>query len=278
MDAYLSVGGIPEYLKRIKKYSSIQIGLCELSFKQDSYLSKEHDKIFISSFASSIHYRAIINYLTQKKFATRKDIETHLKITGGGKLTDILRDLELCGFIENYIPYQADEGSKLNRYCIADNYLRFYFKFIHPIAKQIENGDFNEAPVSALNKESYQKWLGFAFERFCRKNHRIIAKILGFSAVRYRNGVFFNRKTDHQEKGFQIDLVFDRADHVLTICEIKYLQGKVGAEVIDEFEKKLQFIHHKKTIEKILVAANGASESLIARTYFDHIITLDDFL
>lgn len=278
MNAYLTVGGVPEYLKRLNKYPSIEIGIIETSFTKDGYLSKEHEKIFISSFATNIHYKQIINFLSQVKFSSRKEIETHLKIIGGGKLTEVLNDLELCGFIECYTPYQTGSKSKLNRYCISDNYLQFYFKFIKPIENEIDHGDFSEFPSNALNKESYQKWLGFAFERFCRKNHRLIAKFLGFSSVRYKSGVFFNRQSVINEKGFQIDLIFDRADHVMTICEIKYLQGKVGPEVIDDFEKKLEFIRHKKnsTIEKVLISANGATESLLARAYFDRIITLND--
>ena len=278
MDAYLTVGGIPEYLKRINKHSSIQIGICEQSFKKDSYFSNEKNRIFISSFAANVHYQEIINYLSQVKFANKKDIEKHLNITAGGNLTNVLKDLELCGFIERYVPYQAGSKSNMVRYCIADSYLRFYFKFISPLSNRIQQGDYSNAPLHALNKESYEKWLGFSFERFCRKNSQLIATIIGFSAVRYKSGVFFNRTTIKEEAGYQIDLIFDRADHVLTICEIKYTQGKVGIEVIEQFEKKLRLMPDREntTIEKVLITANGANDSLISRAYFDRIITLED--
>ena len=131
--------------------------------------------------------------------------------------------------------------------------------------------------MHALNKESYQRWLGFSFERFCRKHSHLIASIIGFSAVRYTSGAFFNRSTK-DETGYQIDLIFDRADHVLTVCEIKYLQVKAGIEVIEDFEKKLRLLpcRESKTIEKVLISANGASDSLLARNYFDRIITLEN--
>lgn len=278
MDAYLTVGGIPEYLKRLNKHSSVQIGICEQSFKKDSYFSNEKNRIFISSFATNVHYQEIIDYLSQVKFASKKDLEKHLRITGGGNLSNVLKDLELCGFIERYVPYQANSNSHLVRYCIADSYLRFYFKFISPLSERIQQGDYNQAPLHALNKESYQRWLGFSFERFCRKNSQLIATIIGFSAVRYKSGVFFNRTTIKEEAGYQIDLIFDRADHVLTVCEIKYTQGKVGIELIEQFEKKLRLMPDRdnKTIEKVLISANGASDSLLSRSYFDRIITLED--
>ncbi len=278
MDAYLTVGGIPEYLKRLNKHSSIQIGICEESFKKDSYFSNEKNRIFISSFATNIHYQDIVDYLSQVKFASKKEIEEYLHTKGGGNLTNVLKDLEMCGFIERYQPYQVESNSNLIRYCIADSYLRFYFKFVSPLSKRINQGDYNRTPMHALNKESYQKWLGLSFERFCRKHSLMIASIIGFSAVRYKSGSFFNRTTIKEEAGYQIDLIFDRADHVLTICEIKYTQNKTGVEVIEEFEKKLRLMPDSgsKTIEKVLITASGATDALLARAYFDRIITMDD--
>lgn len=278
MDAYLTVGGIPEYLKRIKRHSSLQIGICDQSFKKDSYFCNEKNKIFISSFASNVHYEHIIDFLSQVKFASKNEIENYLHSKGGGTLSNVLKDLELCGFIERYLPYQVDPNSNLVRYCIADSYLRFFFKFISPLSDRIDQGDFNRNPMQALNSESYQKWLGLSFERFCRKHSQMIATIIGFSAVRYKSGAFFNRATLKELTGYQIDLIFDRADHVLTICEIKYTQSKTGVEVIDEFEKKLRMMPDAKdkTIEKALITASGATDALLARGYFDRIITLED--
>jgi len=276
MDAYLTVGGIPEYLKRVHRHSSIQIGICEESFKKDSYFSNEKNRIFISSFSTNVHYQHIVDYLSQVKFATRKELEQHLGARGGGNLTNIIKDLELCGFIERYSPYSSQSNSHLVRYCIADSYLRFYFKFIAPLHSRIQQGDYDHSPLQALNQESYQKWLGFSFERFCRKRSSLIAKILGFSAVRYTSGAFFNRAT--QQMGYQIDLLFDRADKVLTLCEIKYTQGKTNTDVIEEFEEKLHLFPKDpgKTIEKVLISAAGASNALHQRAYFDRIITLEE--
>ena len=125
--------------------------------------------------------------------------------------------------------------------------------------------------------ETYFKWLGFAFERFCRNNSAIIAKILGFQGIQYKAGAFFNRNADEALPGYQIDLAFDRADNVYTICEIKYLQTKVSLKVIEEMEKKLSLFPSKgKTIQKVLITSEGAQENLINRAYFDKIITLKD--
>ena len=89
----------------------------------------------VSSLASNGHYHAIIQYFSKVKFSTRNDIAKFLKIKTGGYLSNLLRDLELCNFIKQYTPYNLKENSMLARYCIHDNFLTFYFKFIKPIVR-----------------------------------------------------------------------------------------------------------------------------------------------
>ncbi len=280
MDAYLTVGGIPEYLKRLKQSSSVFISLCQQSFTKGGFFSTEYHRIFISSLAENKHYKAIIEFLSDRKFATRNEILKHLKVTSNGDITELLTDLVACGFIDQYTPFNATQTSRLIRYQVTDNYLQFYFKFIKPIEKRINNKDFQENPSSTIKLDTYYKWLGFSFERFCCRNHTLIAKQLGFSGVHYNVGPFFNRDTEKNQSGFQIDLIFERDDRVYTICEIKYLQSKVDSSVIEEVERKLALFPSKKkyTIQLVLISAFGAEKSLIDRAYFDNIITLENLL
>jgi AAA+ ATPase superfamily predicted ATPase len=279
-DAYLTIGGVPEYLKWISSDSSVFISLCKNSFMSGSFFSREYERIFTSSMSNNKYYRAIIDILSTRKFATRKELAELLNVSSGGSLTNVLIDLEKSGFITHYYPFNLEETTILTRYAIDDNYLQFYCKFIKPLQKNIASGAYDSNPRSALKVDSYIKWLGFAFERFCRKYHYVIAKILYFSGVHYRSGVFFSRATDTENPGYQIDLIFDRADNVYTICEMKYLQGKVGTSVIAEFEKKLLLFPNKgnKTIHKVLICSEGAEEALIKRAYFDDIITCAQLL
>lgn len=277
-DAYLTVGGIPEYLKWINMESSIFLGLCKHSFVSGGFFSHEYERIFTSSMAGNRNYKKIIEYLSLRRYATRSQLLKNLKIESGGTLSSLLQDLATCGFVEKYAPYNLKENSLLARYAITDAYLQFYFKFIKPHANSIDNGDYNTEPATKLHAETLDKWLGFAFERLCRKNHRLISKILGFESVRYKSGAFFNRLTGAQNPGYQIDLVFDRADNVHTVCEIKYSRSPVSSKVIEEFEKKLSLFpnHGKKSIQRVLISAAGAGRSLLNNGYMDRIITLDD--
>jgi hypothetical protein len=79
-------------------------------------------------------------------------------------------------------------------------------------------------------------------------------------------------------RGYQWDLVFDRSDKVLTLCEIKYSNAPVGMGVIREFEERLEKtpIETRKSIQRVLISVNGATEQLVEKSYFDRIITLED--
>jgi len=278
MDAYLSVGGIPEYLKWINQETSVFLSLCKNTFTAGSFFSHEYKRIFISSLARNKNYKKIIDFLSKRSFADRNQILKHLKLQSGGTLSSLLLDLELCGFIQKYTPFNLKENSLLARYGISDAYLQFYFKFIKPIERNIDEGNFNSNPSLALNSNFHYKRLGFAFERMCRKNQGLFAKILGFESVRYKSGAFFNRRTDMEKRDYQIDLVYDRNDKVYTLCEVKYLQSKVTPKIIEEFEKKLALFPNPKnsTIHKVLITTEGVDDSLTNYGYFDRIITLRD--
>jgi hypothetical protein len=201
-----------------------------------------------------------------------------LKIKSGGSLTEVLDDLELCGFIEKYKPFHMNSGRGVFRYCITDPYLNFYGRFIKPVIQDINSGQFNENPTIAINHQSFQIWMGYAFERMIRSKRHLIAKILGFVGLPYKSGVYYNRNIIKENQGFQIDLIFEHSKYVYTICEIKYYEGLVGTEIVQEFEQKLKkFVNNKKhTIKKVLITNNGITDELFKRAYFDHVITIDN--
>src|SRR5579883_222926 len=279
LDAYLTLGGMPEYLKRLRNPNSIYINLLNESFLPGAFFLHEYERIFTSSLADNKYYKKIIDCLSQLKFATRKELSAKLKIRSGGMLTSLLNDLEICGFIEKYSPYNKPENSLLTRYCIADAYLHYYFKFLKPLTKQIEQGHFINHLSSGINMSHFHQWLGYAFERFCRKYERQIATLLGFSGIKYQAGSFFSRQIEKISPGFQIDLLFDRDDKVISICEIKYSQNKISTSVIDEFSEKVSLLPNpkKNTIQKILITNQQNNDHLKSRAYFDRIISLDDF-
>lgn len=278
MDAFLSVGGIPEYLRYVDGESSVYLGLCRNAFTSDSFFLNEYEKILVSSLADNPLYRRIIEFLSKVKNASRQDITNRLKIQANGSLVRVLEDLELCGFIRKYIPFDRDETTTLARYEINDNYLQFYFHFVKPLRPRIKQGDFDTTPYQAVPMSKMIQWLGYGFERLCRQQSILIARALGFEGVAYKSGPYFTQGKDQLKKGGQIDLVFSRSDKVTTVCEVKYTDNPIGTEIITSFEQKLNIlsVSPSTTIQRVLISAAGATKELEERRYFDRILQLKD--
>ncbi|MBF0316288.1 MAG: ATP-binding protein [Oligoflexia bacterium] len=291
--AALAIGGIPEYLKQIKKTSSVYLGLCEKSFTLNGFFFEEYPRIFVSSMSHYSAYKKIIEELAKNKHLTRDELAK--KIIGterpGGHFSSVLDDLEMCGFIRAYSPVQIQGGRNIRRYMIDDEYLNFYHNFIRPKAKAIKDKRFEKDAMMALNKQQFQIALGFSFERWCRKNYHLFAEILGFSAVEYDAGAFYNRalstdKTDKMKKGFQIDLVYLRKDHKIIIAEIKLGSKLQENKLKNEISEKVSiFLEHcpkykNYTIETLLIVGEALSvhDRTKWKTIFDHVIDLDHYV
>ncbi|KPA11651.1 ATPase domain protein, prokaryote domain protein [Candidatus Magnetomorum sp. HK-1] len=280
----ITIGGICGYLERLVNESSVFSGLCINSFEKDSFFSKEYDRIFVSSMAENKYYKKILDFLSMHKFATRQEIikavSSNKKSSGG--FTTILKDLESCGFIQKYVPIKHNQNSLLARYFISDEYLQLYLKFIKPNLKKINNNSYKDNTKKALNMHAFNIVMGFSFERWCRKNERLFAKIMNFGDVEYDSGSFFNQNTAKQDKNFQIDLMYIRADHKIIICEIKYLDAEVSGNVALEIRKKLNIFQEQNpkyknyTFETALITTEGIKKNSSIENYFDHIITFDD--
>jgi AAA+ ATPase superfamily predicted ATPase len=284
LQIYLSIGGIPEYLQYFRGEKSVPLALCRESFLPGGYFVSEYERIFVSALADRPEYRKVINFLATVRFASRQETARALGMRSGGGLTTILENLERSGLIESYWRFGSSAGSKLKRYAIKDHYLQFHGRFIRPVLKEIERGAFVDQPTKPLNLSAYQQWLGYGLERFVRHHAHQLAAHLGFSAIDYRAGPFFSRADLNDGRGYQVDLVFDRADRVLTVCEIKYTRAPVGVAVIDDLERKIERMLAssrslaRRAIHRVLVAPNGATESVRNRMYFDAIVGLEAFV
>lgn len=280
LDAALTLGGIPEYLKYLNTAGSdFIVNLCKESFTPNGFFVSEYDRIFTSSLAANPEYMQIIEFLASNKYAARAEILKALGLakTAGGTISKIIFDLEETGFIERYRPFHLGENSKTVRYRICDPFLNFFAKFIKPKLHRIVSGDYRDNPTSALKLQEYYAWLGYEFEKFCIRNAQNIASALGFSGIDYKVGSFFYRGAQHAS--YQLDLVFARADRVYTICEIKYTRQNIGLAAVSNFEDKLARFkapHNRHGIQRVLISAAGVTDELRQAGIFDRILGFED--
>lgn len=127
LQALLLVGGIPEYLKYLKKESSLYLALAKNSFTVNGFFKGEFERVFVSSLENNPNYKRILHFLSGQRNATRDELADHLGIKSGKNLTVVLEDLQSCGFISPYTPFDKGPSSILARYEISDPYLLLPF-------------------------------------------------------------------------------------------------------------------------------------------------------
>lgn len=275
MHAQMLTGGVAKYLRLLKKFPSVHLAMDKLAFTRNGYLTTEYNRLFTSHFGKNPAFEKIVRALAEHPYGMfREDIAEATGITLGGQLTDQLRDLESAGFISAATPFNKDWKSRQIKYFLTDAYTRFYFSFILPNMDAIRAQPRTEIFPAISQTSAYDSWLGRAFEYLCMQHATILAEVLGFSGIRYKMGPYFapaRKKGD----GVQADLVFDRADDVVTLCEMKCSNSPIGTDIIAEVERKVALIEpiaDGKTIQRVLILYGRATKNLLDQGYFYRII------
>jgi hypothetical protein len=206
---------------------------------------------------------------------TLGEISKRLKLSNGGGLKLYLENLEMANFITSYVSWNKPANSKARKYKIQDEYLNFYFHFVAPFKKEI----FEKEIPSFFNlviKPKLIPWMGIAFERYCLKHAMKLAAIMGFADEVINFGPYFEKS----DEGFQIDLLFHRADKVITVCEIKFHQDKIDTDVVKQLNDKIRklAVPVGYSVEKALICLNGATPSLIKSELLDYIVQAEEIL
>jgi uncharacterized protein len=280
LEAHLYTGGVPKYLALIAERNSVRLAIEELAFSPAGYLFAEYDRIFISHFGRNPEFARIIERLSSHPYGlTPTQIAKTVKASTGGLLTNHLFDLASAGFIQAVTPFDKGDNARLVKYVLSDAYLRFYFAFIKPNHKLIQDGAASDLFARATQTGAFDAWMGHAFEFLVTQHAVRIAELLGFSGVNYRFGPYF-RSPRKQTAGVQVDLLFERADNVITLCEMKYsTASSIGSDIIPQVERKAQLLSGlfpRKTIQKVLVSNVEPSAEVRTAGYFYRCINADE--
>jgi len=272
---YLLVfGNVPKYLEIIDTSKSFNQNMNRLCFSENGIMVDEVKRIFYNQFKEAQTYLAIVTLL-KTGLHSMSEISKKLKIASGGGLKRYLENLELADIIRSHIPWNKETSSKTHKYSLSDEYLKFYFNYIEPGKKMIRQFP-REKLFESLSGESFNIYLGFAFERFCIKHASTLAKIMGFENEVMFSGPLFKRG----DKTFQIDLIYKRFDKVITVCEIKHYNKEITTKVIPEMNKKLKLLDIPRgySVETALISLYGPDQALKDTGVFNHIVTLKDIL
>lgn len=272
VNLYMFCGGIPAYLQLFNNSSSTAVNINRLAFTKDGYFVNEFNRIFKDAFHEDRIYKKIVMLFSKYKSLKSTELLALLEMTEGSGFNRYLDNLEKAGFIKGFAPCGKPLDSKLRRYKLDDEFLHFFFKFIEPNIIEISANSRRDLFSKIMLSRKYQSWAGFAFERMCLKHADQIAESLKIDQLVKSHGAYYDRSTNEKE-GVQIDLIFERHDPVITICEIKYHTEKIGKWIIDEMEEKISKLQPAKaSIEKVLLTSQGITKDLEASGYFSRVL------
>lgn len=217
LQSYMAIGGIPYYMSLFEVHESPATGLDRLFFGEGAELRKEYRRLFASLFRNEKPYIEIIDALSQKRSGlTREELAKALGRTNNGNLGMMLTDLIYCDFIR--CSYVRTKSLKKNSpiYQLVDFYTIFYKTFL---GKKTTDPNFWSRNVSSSH---VKVWYGLAFERVCMCHLVQIKDALGIRSV---NTDFYAWRSSKASVGAQIDIIIERADNTINICEAKYSDG-----------------------------------------------------
>jgi uncharacterized protein len=271
---YMILGGVPYYLKAVKKGMSLDQIVNELCFTKDGLLKNEFQYVFQSLFDNAENHLKVIKALSEKnKGLTRTEILEKTELSNAGSTTRILEELEESGFILKYIPLYNKNKESLYR--IIDYYTLFYIQFIEK--RKATTNTF--LTISKL--PNWSIWQGLAFENICFQHILPIKQKLGISGVNTQEASWY-KKGNSEEKGTQIDLLIDRDDAIISICEMKFTNDSyvISKEYAEHLRKKITVFRAnsktKKSIFMTMITTFGLKKNEYAYELIQNEVVLED--
>lgn len=277
---YMCLGGIPFYLNFIEKgFSAIQ-NINTACFQKAGTLYDEFDLLFASLFKKHQLHQEIITFIASKREGvSRTEIESYLQFKGG-RLTERLKELEEARFIIPLTPWKKEKGIY---YKVIDEYTLFYLTWIAPRSKSRLSKNINDSYWETLsNTPAWRAWSGYAFEALCFKHIKQIKQALhipeGSELCSWRHVP----RVGEPDFGVQIDLIFDRPDKIINLCEIKYcasafiIDKKYAAQLLHREKIYCKISKTKKQIFHSLIAAGGLKSNRYSKEIISSVATLSD--
>lgn len=275
LQLYMVLGGIPLYLDLLKPGLSATQNIERICFERGAYLRSEFDRLFASLFDRYERHLQVVRALASvRRGLTRNELKARLTLSDGGGLSRLLDELEASGFITIYGSYRKKKQFQLYR--LTDGYSHFYLSFLEKITRNAKV-EF----TGLTNLPQWRTWAGYAFENVCLEHISQIRRALGINGISSQTATFIARPKDGLP-GAQIDLLIDRQDRNINLCEMKFSVREIQltkAMVEHLRTERLVFAHHTKTKKHVfltLVTIYGVKNDDHINHGIDQVITMDD--
>jgi Predicted ATPase (AAA+ superfamily) len=253
LESYMIFGGIPYYLSLFQKRFGLSQNVDNLCFKRQGKLTDEFENLYASLFKNYDKHIAIVKALSTKtKGLSREEIIKTAKISDGGGLTRTLEELEISGFIRRYNSFEKREKNAI--YQLVDFFTLFYFNFMY---NKLENDE--HFWTNFIENARHRAWSGYGFEQVCLAHLPQIKQKLSIAGVLTKTASW---RSNDKENSAQIDLLIERNDKVINLCEMKYASEEF---VIDK--KYDEILRNKRGIFRAQTKTKNAIHITIITTY-----------
>ncbi len=272
-------GGVPKYLEEINPSVSAEDNIRQLCFRKGGLLVDEFDHLFSNIFQrKSPLYKEIVKALT---YGAKEPmlLAKELGVEFTGLFSEYLEELALSGFIKRDYTWHVKTGqdSKLSKFRLSDNYVRFYLRYIEKYRTKIERSGFEFKSLISLPE--WNTILGLQFENLVLNNRKFLHRSLGIAQEDIvSENPFYQTRTGKQH-GCQIDYMIETRFHTLYICEIKFSKHPIGPEIIEEVQSKIDHLKRPKgfSCRPVLIHINGVSGDVTESEFFASIVDVGDF-
>lgn len=265
IQSYMTFGGVPFYLEKLDPALSVDQNIDKLIFSEDGDLKNEYNNLVNSLFKKSSNYKKIIHVLCQKQMSqTRNEIADFTKIANGGGLTEKLEELKLCDIISEHTNLEQNISQK--QYTISDHFLLFYHRFLYekPFVKK-------DYWLNMLQQGEYFQWAGIAYEKLVYNHLKQVLKKLGIEGIQSISTCW---RDQNRKPTAQIDLLIDRMDHVINLCEIKFTQAGITIDksLAENLRNKREVFKYKSQTKKAVYLTLITTYPMKANSYSQELI------
>lgn len=281
LDLYMALGGIPHYLSKVTPGASAHQAIDALLFRKDGALVSEFERLFASLFQASDTYINIVQVIAKHRYGINQaQLIKEAKLSEGGSAHRKFKELEETGFISSFLPYGHQEKGVY--YKVIDEFILFYLYWVQSRLSSIRQNTSSNYWVSKAQSPSWKSWSGYSFEAVCNKHLAQIRKALDIHPGADTGSWRFVSKSDNDKKGAQIDLLFDRPDNTITLCEIKHsdkpfvIDKAYAKELQGKIEIYQQQTRAQKQILIAMITSNGLKESIYSQKMISSSTDIED--
>ncbi len=274
---YMTLGGIPFYLEKLQKGESFVTAIERICFAPNGILYHEYNNLYQALFNNAQLQKKIVSVLAKHPFGlSQKDIFKALSEESQASCQRALKELVVSDFIAEVSPFGRKKRG--TTYRLMDEFSIFYHRFIKP------NRKYTPGMWQQLaNSQTYKIWTGFAFESLCHKHIVAIKNALGIRAV-YSEISSLRLLGNQEHSGFQIDLIIDRKDDTINLCEIKFhsssftITKSYYQELLRKRQQFIEITGTKKQVFITFITNHSVTENSYKQDIVDAEVLLEELI